>query len=91
MNYTFATIIINDNYRAQAQADLGEGFFNTPLSTDGNKPPVAWLASGPFLNEELNKIFNVYTWEKKVYFGDDWVSALEEEGLKIISENNNII
>ena len=56
MNYTYATVIISDADKAQAQADMGEGFFNTPLSATGEEPATNWMSSGPFANEELDNI-----------------------------------
>lgn len=58
MNYTYATVIISDADKAQAQADMGEGFFNTPLSASGEEPATNWMSSGPFENRELDMIVN---------------------------------
>lgn len=86
MNYTFATVIIPYGYQEMAQGDLGPGFFNTLLSSDGAYPPSNLMSSGPFDNAELDAIVNTYTWPKKVYFGDDWQSALSAEGLQLVQE-----
>lgn len=83
MNYTFATVIIADADKAAAQADLGDGFFNTGLSTDGTEPATHWMSSGPFDNTEMDKICNTVTWPKKIYFGQDWQSAIAAEGLQL--------
>ena len=58
MNYTYATVIISDADKAQGQADMGEGFFNTPLSASGEEPATNWMISGPFDNRELDMIVN---------------------------------
>lgn len=88
-NFTFATIIISAADQAQAQADLGEGFFTTPLSATGEAPATNFMSSGPFDNAELDAIVNTYTWPKKVYFGQDWQAALDLEGLMMVVVNDN--
>lgn len=84
MDYTFATVIISAIDQGKAKSDLGDGFFNTPLSPTGEEPPTHYMSSGPFGNEELNKIVNAMTWSKKIYFGQDWQSAIQTEQLNII-------
>lgn len=85
-DYTFATVIIDGEYKQQAQADMGDGFFNTGLSVNGDVPATHFMSSGPFDNLELEKIANVVSWPNKVYFGQDWSAAIEAEGLKIALE-----
>ena len=84
MNYTFSSVIIKSADQADAQADLGEGFFVTALSADGTEPATHYMSSGPFDNTELNLIVNTATWPSKVYFGQDWQAALDAEGLKLV-------
>ena len=86
MNSTLATVIINDTDKQQAQSDMGEQFFNTPLSPTGELPATNWMSSGWFLNQELDKICNNVTWIYKIAFGNDWKSSIDNFGLKIISE-----
>ena len=86
MNYTFATVIIKDQYKEQAKNDIGEEFFSAGLSVDGKLPASHWLSSGAFNNDELNKICNECIWDKKVLFGQDWQSILINENLKLIVE-----
>ena len=83
-NFTFATVVIGAADQAQAQADLGDGFFNTPLSATGEAPATNLMSSGPFDNSEMDKICNQVAWPKKVYFGQDWQAAVVSEGLQII-------
>lgn len=81
-DYTFATVIIADADKAQAQADLGDGFFNFALSATGDVPATHWMSSGPFSNDELDRIVNhVVTWPAQVYLGRDWQGAIAEAGL----------
>ena len=83
-DYTFATVIIADADKQQAQQDLGDGFFTVPLSSDGQEPATNWMSSGPFNDSELNFVVNEATWPKKIYFGQDWQKALDAEGLKVV-------
>ena len=83
-NFTFATVLIAAADQAQAQADLGDGFFTTPLSATGEAPATNFMSSGPFDNSEMDKICNEVAWPKKVYFGQDWQAAVAAEGLQII-------
>jgi len=85
MNYTYATVIITADARPAAQTDLGEGFFNTALSADGNEPATHFMSSGPFNNDELQLVVNAVTWERKVYFGQDWQAACDAEELRLVS------
>lgn len=86
MNYTFATVIIKLEDKQAAQTDLGTGFFTTELSTDSTGPATHLMSSGPFDNAELDLVVNSVTWAKKVYFGNDWQSALLSEGL-VLKDN----
>ena len=83
-NYTFATVIVADADKAAAQADLGDGFFVTALSADGTEPATHWMSSGPFDNEELNRICNDVAWPRRVTFGQDWQLAIEAHGLMVL-------
>lgn len=93
MNYTYATVIIDDADKAKAQTDMGEGFFNTPLSATGKEPTTYWISSGPFNNEELDKICNQepngFVWNYKIKFGQDWQTFITTLNLKVILENAN--
>lgn len=83
--YTYATVIIADADRLQAQADLDDqGLFNTPLSASGSAPATHWMSSGPFYNYQLDDIINVYTWPNAVYFGQDWQYAVSQQNLQIV-------
>lgn len=88
MNYTYATVIISDADKAQAQADMGEGFFNTPLSATGEEPATNWMSSGPFDNTELDKICNhgegAFAWPYQISFGQDWQGFVDYLGLKVV-------
>ena len=88
MNYTFATVIIKLEDQQAAQTDLGTGFFTTELSTDSTGPATHLMSSGPFDNAELDLVVNSVTWAKKVYFGNDWQSALLSEGL-VLKDNTS--
>jgi hypothetical protein len=88
-DYTFATVIISAADQAQAQADMGAGFFVTALSPTGEPPATNYMSSGPFNNSELDFICNTATWPKKIYFGQDWQAALDAEGLQLVQEPIN--
>lgn len=83
---TAATVIISAADQAQAQADMGDGFFTVGLSATGEAPATHFMSSGFFLNEELDAIVNTVTWPHKVYFGQDWQAALASEGLAQVQE-----
>ena len=85
-NFTFATVIIAAADQAQAQADLGDGFFVTALSATGEAPATNFMSSGPFDNAEMDKICNSVKWPKKIYFGQDWQAAIAAEGLQLVAE-----
>lgn len=84
MDYTFATVIIPAEVQQEAQADLGAGFFEVPLSVNGSLPATNFMSSGPFNNEEIQAIVNDAAWPNKVYFGQDWQAAVASEGLQTI-------
>ena len=106
MNYTYATIVIGNEDREQAQADLGSGFFNTGLSQSGEAPATHWLSSGPFDNTELNIIVNKMkpvttetgttyepiTWNYVISFGQDWQGFINTLDLKmvVLSEESSV-
>lgn len=83
--YTFAIVIVAAADRTAAQDDLGEAFFNTGLSADGDVPATHWVSSGAFDNAELNAIVNAAAWPRTVYFGQDWRAAVETEGLQPVA------
>jgi len=88
MNSTYATVIITDANKQQAQSDMGDGLFNVPLSSTGELPATNWMSSGWFFNEELDRICNIgegaFTWPYQISFGDDWQAALDYLGLQIV-------
>lgn len=79
--YVYSTVIVTD--QSAAKADF-PNYFNTGASADGITA-THWFTSGPFDSSELEAICNSATWQKKVYFGQDWQSALSAEGLQIIT------
>jgi len=87
MNSTLAIVIIGDADKAQAQADLSDGLFTTPLSASGEAPATHWMSSGWFFNDQLNKICNDVTWAKTIRFGDDWQSVLHGLNLMIVQDS----
>lgn len=80
-DYTFATVITTD--QAAAQADFPE-CFTTGLSADGNPPATSWATSGPWGNDELDKIVNTTTWPHQIYFGGDPWSVFASLGLQVV-------
>jgi hypothetical protein len=100
MDYTYATVVIPDNDKSLAQSVMGEGFFNSPLSSDGQAPATHWMSSGAFMNNELEMIINqvrtvivdeVETTEPFVInhvvsFGQDWQSFVTSRGLVVVSQ-----
>ena len=86
--FTHATVIVADADKAEAVSDLGEGFFATALSADGTEPATHWMSSGPFNNDELNRICNDVAWPRKVYFSQDWQAAIDAHGLKVLEERS---
>lgn len=87
-DYTFASVIVSAADRQQAQADLGDGFFNTSLSPTGEAPATNFMSSGPFNNSELNIVVNTASWPKKVYFGQDWQAAISAEELQMVVQES---
>ena len=87
-NYTFASVVIADADRQAAQADLGEGFFNTGLSATGAEPASHWMSSGPWDNSELNAICNQspdgFAWPYQINFGQDWQAFVAGLGLVMV-------
>lgn len=84
MDYTFATVTIAAADQAQAQADMGPGFFVTALSATGEAPVTHFMSSGAFNNDELDTVVNAAAWARKVYFGQDWQAAIEKENLQLV-------
>ena len=84
--YTFASVIIPDSAKEQAQADLSEYQFTAPLSPTGEAPATHWMSSGPWDDAQLQFIVNEATWPYKVYFGTDWQAAVAAEGLMPVVE-----
>ena len=80
-DFTFATVIVTDADRAAAQAAIGSGFFTASVSPTGAAPATHWISSGAFSNDELNQIVNSATWQRLIYFGEDWQAAIAAEGL----------
>ena len=93
MNSTYATVIITDASKEQAQLDMGDGFFNTPLSGDGESPATNWMSSGWFFNSELNSICNsgedAFSWKYQISFGDNWEATLDSLGLQVVTLNRD--
>jgi hypothetical protein len=85
-DYVFASVIIQDEYKEQAQSDLSEYQFTAPLSADGSAPATHWMSSGPWTDTQMNFIVNEATWPSKVYFGTDWQAAVAAEGLMPVTE-----
>ena len=63
--------------------------FTTGLSVNGSEPATHYIASGFFNDEELNVLLNSdIDW--KIRFGKEPSIFIEEEGLKMISVEENI-
>ena len=77
---TFASVFIAAADQAQAQSDLGEGYFTAPLSADGTEPATHFWSTGFWFDDELDRIVNDVTWPRTVRFGDAQ-AALVAEGL----------
>jgi hypothetical protein len=84
-DFTQATVIIKAGFQAAAQADMGDTVFITAASTDGLKPETHYFTSGPWSNEEMDKMANNVKWAKKMYFGTDWQAALDTNNLQMIT------
>ena len=83
-DYTYASVVILDADKVNAQADLGEGFFNTGLSAVGTEPATHWMSSGPWLNEELDKVCNQSAWPYQINFGTEWQTYIDSLNLKMV-------
>lgn len=83
--WTQATVIVAAADQAAAQKDFPE-YFQTGASADGNAPAVSFFTSGPFSNDEMDKLSDTVTWKKKIR-GPDWQSALAGEGLQMIVQD----
>ena len=77
---TFASVFIAAADQAQAQSDLGDGYFTAPLSADGTEPATHYWSTGFWFDDELDRIVNDVTWPRTVRFGDAQ-AALAAEGL----------
>ena len=84
MNYTYATVIIAAADQAAAQTDFPE-CFTCGLSADGSAPATHYNTSGPWGNDELERIVNGAPWSKRVAFGSDAQAVLAEMGLKPVT------
>ena len=85
-SFVFATVIIKAEDQSQAISDIGDNVFITPLSPTGQLPATNYMSTGAFASPDLEKICNVVTWPKKIYFGTDYLPALEAENLKLIPQ-----
>lgn len=79
----YATIIVSNKNKKEAQALLGDDFFDIPLKKGLSK---YWVSSGPFFIEEYNTIVD----SKLAYVintEDSFYSCLAEQGMtKVITE-----
>ena len=85
-DFTQATVIIAAADQSAAQADMGDTVFITGASEDGLAPATNYFTSGPWSNEEMDKMANNVAWAKKMYFGTDWQAALNANNLQMIVE-----
>lgn len=79
MESTLATVVIEDADRTQAQSDLGDGHFQTPLSKTGKAPATHWLDGGWWYDVEIEAMQGKYP----IFFTDDYQSVLAE--LKLLT------
>jgi len=86
-DFTQATVIIAAADQAAAQADMGDTVFITGASADGLDPATNYFTSGPWSNDEMDKMANNVTWPKKMYFGTNWQAALAANNLQMITES----
>lgn len=84
MNYTYATVIVNNQSLAQRYF---EAYFSFGLSPSGTEPATHWLTSGPFSNQELEILTNGTPWVEAVGFGQDPWIIINKIGLKPIAGN----
>ena len=82
--FTYASAIILDAEVEAAREHFGPGYFPVPLSEDGSEPATFWMGTGAWDNSELDYIVNESGWSVRIFFGQDWQSALNEAGLKVI-------
>lgn len=78
-----ATVIVPAASVEAARALIGDTFFRTGLSSDGNSPATHHVSSGFFLESELETILNSEI-EKTVTYGEDGNADIEAAGLKCV-------
>lgn len=78
---TFANVFVAAADQAEAQADMGDGFFTAQLSETGLAPATYFWSTGYFLDSELDKIVNDVAWPRTVKF-EDADQALSSMGLQ---------
>lgn len=86
-DFTQATIIVTAANQAAAQTDMGDAVFIVGASKTGLKPATNYFTSGPWSNEEMDKMANNVKWAKKMYFGTDWNAALQQNNLQVITKS----
>jgi hypothetical protein len=86
-DYTFATVIIADADKTQAQADLGDGMFSVPLSANGLSPATHWMSSGAFYDDQLAFIEHEASWDSYIALTQDWETVIADEGLQMVTES----
>ena len=84
-DFTQATVIIAAADQSAAQADMGDMVFIVGVSKTGLEPATSYFTSGPWSNEEMDKMANNVKWPKKMYFGTDWQTALDTNNLQMIT------
>ena len=85
-DFTQATVIVAAADQAAAQADMGDTVFIVGASPAGQLPATNYVTSGPWSNDEMDKMANNVTWPKKMYFGTGWQAALAANNLQVITE-----
>jgi nicotinamidase-related amidase len=85
MSSTYASVVIEAEYQAAAQADTSDLHFTIGYSSDGNEPITYYIDSGWWYNDELDAIVNDYVWPKQVFFGNDLQSVLTQLDLQIVN------
>jgi hypothetical protein len=85
MSSTYATVVIEAQYQAAAQADTTDLHFIVGYSSDGLEPVTNYVDSGWWFNEERDTIVNDDTWPKQVFFGDDLQTVLTDLGLTLVN------
>lgn len=81
--YTYATCAINDAAKEAAKTDFPD-YFDCKCIDEAQA--IFWVTSGPFGNEELERIVNDVEWEHRVIFGNDAQAALAQLGLTVAPE-----